>query len=230
MENQGRVNYGPGIHDRKGLLGRVLVNGRAPERWTSRALPLDDPAGLADVPFGAFDPAAPPVGPAFHRGYADVEEPADGFLALPGWPKGSVWINGFALGRYWSRGAQANLVRPRPGAAGGPQRGHRPRTARLGHPHGGAARPARPRRHRGLTRRPPRRGAGPGARPQGPGGPLGPLPDYQRTGSRSGSRFMNRVRQTSWSTGTASWRRGIFSRSTSMAISVCRLPRAVAGQ
>ncbi|MFE4260606.1 beta-galactosidase family protein [Streptomyces sp. NPDC056883] len=114
VENQGRVNYGPGIHDRKGLLGRVLVNGRAPERWTSRALPLDDPADLAAVPFGAFDPMAPPVGPAFHRGYTDIEEPADGFLALPGWTKGSVWINGFALGRYWSRGAQATLYVPAP--------------------------------------------------------------------------------------------------------------------
>ncbi|MDD9380184.1 beta-galactosidase [Streptomyces sp. ZAF1911] len=114
VENQGRVNYGPGIHDRKGLLGRVLVNGLAPERWTSRALPLDDPADLAGLPFGAFDPVAPPVGPTFHRGYADIEEPADTFLALPGWTKGSVWINGFALGRYWSRGAQATLYVPAP--------------------------------------------------------------------------------------------------------------------
>ncbi|WP_407836053.1 beta-galactosidase family protein [Streptomyces sp. DSM 116496] len=114
VENQGRVNYGPGIHDRKGLLGRVLVNGLAPERWTSRALPLDDPADLAGLPFGAFDPMAPPVGPAFHRGYADIDEPADGFLALPGWTKGNVWINGFALGRYWSRGAQATLYVPAP--------------------------------------------------------------------------------------------------------------------
>ncbi|MCX4782564.1 glycoside hydrolase family 35 protein [Streptomyces sp. NBC_01264] len=114
VENQGRVNYGPGIHDRKGLLGEVLVNGRAPERWTSRPLPLDDPAHLARLPFGDFDPAAPPVGPAFHRGYADVEEPADSFLALPGWTKGCVWINGFALGRYWSRGAQATLYVPAP--------------------------------------------------------------------------------------------------------------------
>ncbi|MFB6518779.1 beta-galactosidase family protein [Streptomyces sp. NPDC056401] len=114
VENQGRVNYGQGIHDRKGLLGRVLVNGLAPDRWTSRALPLDDPADLAGLPFGAFDPVAPPVGPAFHRGYADIEEPADTFLALPGWTKGSVWINGFALGRYWSRGAQATLYVPAP--------------------------------------------------------------------------------------------------------------------
>ncbi|WP_327303112.1 beta-galactosidase [Streptomyces sp. NBC_01298] len=114
VENQGRVNYGPGIHDRKGLAGRVLVNGRAPDRWTSRALPLDDPAGFAGMAFRAFDPDAPPVGPAFHRGYADVEEPADSFLALPGWTKGCVWINGFALGRYWSRGAQATLYVPAP--------------------------------------------------------------------------------------------------------------------
>ncbi|MGO4458138.1 beta-galactosidase family protein [Streptomyces sp. M-16] len=111
VENQGRVNYGPGVHDRKGLLGRTLVGGREPALWSSRALPLDDLAGLS---FTASDPKSPPVGPAFHRGHVDVERPADTFLALEGWTKGNVWVNGFALGRYWSRGAQATLYVPAP--------------------------------------------------------------------------------------------------------------------
>ncbi|MER7511262.1 beta-galactosidase family protein [Streptomyces lavendulae] len=111
VENQGRVNYGPGVHDRKGLLGRTLVGGREPATWSSRALPLDD---LAALPFTSFDPLSPPVGPAFHRGHFHVERPADTFLALEGWTKGNVWVNGFALGRYWSRGAQATLYVPGP--------------------------------------------------------------------------------------------------------------------
>ncbi|MFF7081988.1 glycoside hydrolase family 35 protein [Streptomyces lavendulae] len=111
VENQGRVNYGPGVHDRKGLLGRTLVGGREPATWSSRALPLDD---LAALPFTSFDPQSPPVGPAFHRGHFHVERPADTFLALEGWTKGNVWVNGFALGRYWSRGAQATLYVPGP--------------------------------------------------------------------------------------------------------------------
>ncbi|MFB0627461.1 glycoside hydrolase family 35 protein [Streptomyces sp. AB3(2024)] len=111
VENQGRVNYGPGLHDRKGLLGRTVVAGREPALWSSRALPLDDLAGLS---FTASDPKSPPVGPAFHRGHFDVERPADTFLALEGWTKGNVWVNGFALGRYWSRGAQVTLYVPAP--------------------------------------------------------------------------------------------------------------------
>ncbi|WP_250304728.1 beta-galactosidase [Streptomyces sp. NBC_01387] len=111
VENQGRVNYGQGMHDRKGLLGEVTVNSLAPDDWSSRPLPLDDLGGLS---FTTSDPASPPVGPTFHRGHLDIEQPADGWIALDGWTKGQVWINGFALGRYWSRGPQTTLYVPAP--------------------------------------------------------------------------------------------------------------------
>lgn len=51
---------------------------------------------------------------AFHRGTFDADRPADTFLHLDGWRKGSVWVNGFALGRYWSRGPQRSLYVPGP--------------------------------------------------------------------------------------------------------------------
>ena len=41
-----------------------------------------------------------------------VEDPADTYLALPGWTKGVVWLNGFNLGRYWNRGPQKTLYIP----------------------------------------------------------------------------------------------------------------------
>ncbi|MFF8616366.1 beta-galactosidase [Streptomyces sp. NPDC015350] len=108
VENQGRVNYGPGIHDRKGLLGRVTVNDEEPVGWSSSPLPLDR---LDDL---AVAPAGPLVGPAFHRGSFELGRPADGYLALDGWTKGHAWINGFPLGRYWSRGPQTTLYIPAP--------------------------------------------------------------------------------------------------------------------
>ncbi|MEU8465684.1 beta-galactosidase [Streptomyces sp. NPDC029003] len=112
VENQGRVNYGPGIHDRKGLPGGVLLNGVPLVGWTSRPLPL---TSLADLPFGAA-PSAPsaPTGPAFYRGTFQVSRTADTFLHLDGWTKGSAWVNDFALGRYWSRGPQRSLYVPGP--------------------------------------------------------------------------------------------------------------------
>ncbi|MGW1508578.1 beta-galactosidase [Streptomyces sp. NPDC002394] len=111
VENQGRVNYGRALHDRKGLLGRTTVNGAEPAVWHSRALPLDT---LDALDLRPSDPGRPPVGPAFHHGTFTVAEPADTFLHLDGWTKGLAWINGFPLGRYWSRGPQASLYVPAP--------------------------------------------------------------------------------------------------------------------
>ena len=112
VENQGRVNYGTGIHDRKGLIGPVTVNGRTLKSWTSRPLPLTD---LSRLHFAASASLIDPiVGPAFHRSHFDIPEPADTFLTLDGWSKGLAWINGFALGRYWSRGPQRTLYVPAP--------------------------------------------------------------------------------------------------------------------
>jgi beta-galactosidase len=109
VENQGRVNYGVRLADRKGLLGAVLLNGEPLRNWTSRPLALGDLSALA---FTA-DPD-PVVGPRFHRGVFQVAEPEDTYLHLDGWTKGVAWINGFNLGRYWSRGPQLSLYVPGP--------------------------------------------------------------------------------------------------------------------
>ena len=108
VENQGRVNYGEGIHDRKGIIGTVRLNGMDLHRWRNRALPLESLAGIP------FTPAEATVGPAFYRGTASVADPRDAYLALDGWLKGNAWVNGFNLGRYWSRGPQRSLYVPGP--------------------------------------------------------------------------------------------------------------------
>jgi beta-galactosidase len=107
VENQGRVNYGPDLQDRKGLLGWVRLGINKLYHWTMYPLPLDDLSGLR---FGAA--VAP--GPAFHRATFRVQQAGDSFLSLPGWVKGVAWINGFNLGRYWERGPQQALYVPAP--------------------------------------------------------------------------------------------------------------------
>jgi beta-galactosidase len=109
VENQGRVNYGVKLADRKGLIGPVHLDDTELTGWTSRPLPLDEVSGLA---FAEAD--GPVVGPCFHRGVFHVEQGADTFLHLDGWTKGAAWINGFHLGRYWSRGPQGSLYVPGP--------------------------------------------------------------------------------------------------------------------
>ncbi|MEV6901715.1 beta-galactosidase family protein [Amycolatopsis sp. NPDC051372] len=109
VDTMGRINYGPYLADRKGIDGWVAMNTQQKLfGWEIRPLPLDD---LSTVHFTAD---APGVGPAFHRATVTIGAPADGFVALPGWEKGIVWLNGFNLGRYWSRGPQRTLYAPAP--------------------------------------------------------------------------------------------------------------------
>ncbi|GAA1973622.1 glycoside hydrolase family 35 protein [Kitasatospora viridis] len=107
VENQGRVNYGPGLADRKGITGGVRLDRQYQFGWQVRPLPLDP---LPELPYRA----GPVTGPSFHRFELDLPAPADGFLALPGWTKGVVWLNGFTLGRYWEIGPQHTLYAPAP--------------------------------------------------------------------------------------------------------------------
>lgn len=109
VENLGRVNYGPRLLDRKGVLGLVRLGTHTVlHGWQSWPLALGD---LSPLTFTASSDAA---GPTFFRGRFDVEQPGDCFLSLPAGGKGVVWLNGFNLGRYWSRGPQTALYVPAP--------------------------------------------------------------------------------------------------------------------
>ncbi|MFE3173940.1 hypothetical protein ACFXPA_42420 [Amycolatopsis sp. NPDC059090] len=108
VDAMGRVNYGPYLADRKGIDGWVAMNTQQKLfGWEIRPLPLDDLSRLR------FSSGSPGVGPAFHRATAMIADPADGFVALPGWEKGVVWLNGFNLGRYWKIGPQKTLYAPK---------------------------------------------------------------------------------------------------------------------
>jgi beta-galactosidase len=48
-------------------------------------------------------------GPAFYRGTFELAETGDTFLDTRGWGKGTVWINGHHLGRFWNIGPQQTL-------------------------------------------------------------------------------------------------------------------------
>jgi beta-galactosidase len=130
VEDQGRVNYGPRTGEPKGLIGPVRVNGAPVRDWRVLPLPLTDIAPVAAELQAAPDSAPADEGPAnegpraisgpaFARFTFGLNAPADLFLAtgLPGkggLGKGIAWLNGFCLGRYWSRGPQRTLYVPAP--------------------------------------------------------------------------------------------------------------------
>ncbi|MEU1049803.1 glycoside hydrolase family 35 protein [Streptomyces sp. NPDC005897] len=112
VENQGRINYGPLLGQGKGILGGVRVERRLVHGWTSRPLPLDawTPRDTARAMA-----AAPSDGRAgFATAVLSVAEPADTFVALPGFGKGFLWVNDTLLGRYWEIGPQTTLYLPGP--------------------------------------------------------------------------------------------------------------------
>jgi beta-galactosidase len=115
VEDQGRVDYGPRLGEPKGLIGTAAVNGEPLRSWQVLPLPLDDitPAAEALRSLPART-AAVLAGPAFARATFDVQEAADLYLSTAGWGKGVAWLNGFCLGRYWSRGPQRALYVPGP--------------------------------------------------------------------------------------------------------------------
>ena len=111
VENQGRTNFGPRMGERKGLAA-VRLSERIIHGWESRALRIDLHGWLERV---AWTPTAPAsAGPVLARFEVSVDAPADGFVALPEWGKGFVWLNGTLLGRYWDKGPQTTLYAAAP--------------------------------------------------------------------------------------------------------------------
>lgn len=117
VEDQGRVDYGPRIGEPKGLIGPVQLNGEELRRWSALPLGLADLGPVRDALDAATAAGAEAperlAGPVFARASFDLDEPAALFLDTTGWGKGIAWINGFNLGRYWTRGPQETLFVPR---------------------------------------------------------------------------------------------------------------------
>lgn len=112
VENQGRINYGPLLGQGKGLLGGVRVGRRLVHGWTMHPLPLDE--WTPQETLRAASAATPDGTAGFAHAELHAAEPADTFLALPGFAKGFVWVNDTLLGRYWETGPQITLYLPGP--------------------------------------------------------------------------------------------------------------------
>jgi beta-galactosidase len=116
LEDQGRVNYGQRIGEAKGLIGPALLNGVEVMDWEVGAVDLASldafRAAAVALPRGAA--SAGVAGPSISFATFEADGPGDRFLRLDGWTKGNAFVNGFNLGRYWSRGPQRTLYVPGP--------------------------------------------------------------------------------------------------------------------
>ncbi|OMO70788.1 Glycoside hydrolase, family 35 [Corchorus capsularis] len=134
VENMGRVNYGPYVFDRKGILSSVYVDGRVLKGWKLISIPFHN---LNEAP--KFNPViqnasqVPKLsihkkleyesediveGPSFYTGHFIIDtttEVTDTYISFRGWGKGIAFVNEFNIGRYWpTAGPQCNLYIPAP--------------------------------------------------------------------------------------------------------------------
>jgi beta-galactosidase len=109
VEPMGRINFGPEMADRKGLIAPVKLDGQILKDWKIFNLPLDDTM-LAGLKFTGKKPIT--NAPAFWRGTFNLEKAGDTFLDLRSWGKGDLWVNGRCLGRYWNIGPSQTAYAP----------------------------------------------------------------------------------------------------------------------
>jgi len=113
VEGTGRINFSTELrYERQGINGPVTLAGRELTGWQVFPLPMHDLSNLRFYELRNMKGLS--IDPAFHRGHFDLRETGDTFLDTRGWGKGAVWINGHALGRFWSVGPQQTLYVPAP--------------------------------------------------------------------------------------------------------------------
>ncbi|MGH7670766.1 MAG: beta-galactosidase [Gemmatimonadaceae bacterium] len=128
VENSGRVNFAKPLRDEeKGITHSVTLNGHELLGWDVYTLPMQTVSGLPCAQSGqtrcrTIAPAAHlgSGGAAFFRGAFTLSRTGDTFLDTRDWGKGTVWVNGHQLGRFWGIGPEQTLYVPGPWLRKGP--------------------------------------------------------------------------------------------------------------
>lgn len=104
IENMGRVNYGPRVFDKKGLLENVRIGSDEITEYDITCFEFDN---VPEMDKGMSYPQ-----PAVYTAEFEAEDIADTFVNPAGFTHGVIFINGFNLGRYRSMGPQQTLYVP----------------------------------------------------------------------------------------------------------------------
>ncbi len=104
IENTGRVNYGPRIYDKKGLLQNVKIGGNEITEYDITTFPMKTVTAIKEgISYEQ---------PAVYKAVLNIDEVHDTYLRPSGFTKGFAMINGFNIGRYWRKGPQQTLYVP----------------------------------------------------------------------------------------------------------------------
>lgn len=112
VENMGRVNYGPKLSDKKGIIGGVRLGQQFVYHWKHYPLPLDN---AENAVFVSNNKSKFKKRPVLLKGILNIsDEPRDTFVKLNGFKKGIIIVNGQVLSRYWEAGPQHTAYLPAP--------------------------------------------------------------------------------------------------------------------
>lgn len=114
VEAMGRMNFGKGIYDWKGITKKVeLKNDKGEIKnlkgWQVYTIPVDY-SFAKDKNYKRSTNKQ--KHPAYYRSSFTLTKTGDTFLDMSNWSKGMLWVNGHAIGRYWEIGPQQTLYVP----------------------------------------------------------------------------------------------------------------------
>lgn len=123
VEGMGRINFGRAIKDFKGLTGDVIIMANVDgddvtwklNDWTMRTLPDSYDHALrafTRCKDGASMGLKLDSRAGYYRGFFNLKKTGDTFINMEMWGKGLVYVNGHAIGRFWSIGPQQTLYVP----------------------------------------------------------------------------------------------------------------------
>jgi beta-galactosidase len=112
----GRINFGPEVHDRKGLISPIqfIAKNNEPVKateWKIYNLSYDDNM-LHNLKYEETETTQ--SNPGIWQGEIMIDKVGDVFLDVSKWGKGVVWVNGHCLGRYWNIGPTQTMYIPAP--------------------------------------------------------------------------------------------------------------------
>ena len=123
VEGMGRINFGRAIKDFKGLVDDVTLTAEVDgdeltwnlKDWRMRRIADDYQTAHRAITTPRNDIALSDNTPSkigYYRATFRLSKTGDTFLNMETWGKGQVYVNGHALGRFWSIGPQQTLYCP----------------------------------------------------------------------------------------------------------------------
>ncbi len=120
VEGMGRINFGRAIKDYKGIIGAVTLSSQqddcditlTPTRWSNSTIADDYGTAVKALGMPTDKMRNMESKAGYYRGCFTVNKVGDTFINMEAFGKGQVYVNGHALGRFWSIGPQQTLYLP----------------------------------------------------------------------------------------------------------------------